>query len=202
VVTSFIIPTSATSLTVGITALTATDNIGVTGYMVTETSAIPAASATGWTAAAPTSHTFASAGAKTLYAWAKDGAGNVSTSLSKAITISVGDTVRPVVTSFQIPQRSESLTIAILDLKAKDNIAVTGYLLTETSTKPTAAAKGWKSMPPASYTFRSNGVKTLYGWAKDRAGNVSAPIPRRTTIHGHDRIDDDVREMEETELDD
>ncbi len=34
--------------------------------------------------------------------------------------------------------------------------------------------KVWSANSPASYTFSSPGIKTLYAWAKDAAGNVSA----------------------------
>src|SRR5512139_3016804 len=88
-VTAFSIPTTATTLTVSITSLTATDNVGVAGYLVNESSTKPVASASGWTASKPTSYTCGSAGAKTLYAWAKDAANNVSSSLSSSTTITL-----------------------------------------------------------------------------------------------------------------
>ena len=149
----------------------------------------PSASATGWTSAAPASHTFASAGAKMLYAWAKDAAGNVSASASSTITVAVSDATIPVVTSFTIPVTSSSLTIAITAFKATDDVAVTGYLLTERGAKPAANARGWRSIPPASYTFRSAGRKTLYAWAKDGSGNVSAAGPcGRHPLYGPDTL--------------
>jgi len=89
VVTGFTIPAAFGSLTVPITSFTATDVGGVTGYMVTESATAPASGAAGWTANPPANHTFAAQGAHTLYAWAKDGAGNVSTSLSAPVTITL-----------------------------------------------------------------------------------------------------------------
>jgi C1A family cysteine protease len=88
-VTGFSIPSTATSLTVNITTFTATDNAGVTGYRLTESATAPSASASGWSATAPETYTFSSAGTKTLYAWAKDAAGNVSTSLSRVVGITL-----------------------------------------------------------------------------------------------------------------
>ncbi|HAM37096.1 MAG TPA: hypothetical protein DCP85_14355, partial [Elusimicrobia bacterium] len=88
-VSAFTIPAAATSLTVPVTSLTATDNVAVTGYLLTESASAPAASATGWSAGKPASFTFASAGSKTLYAWAKDAAGNVSASRSASVTITI-----------------------------------------------------------------------------------------------------------------
>ena len=91
-VTVFSIPSTYGSLTVPISAFAATDNVGVTGYTVTQTSTKPGASASGWTKTPTASYTFSSAGTKTLYAWAKDAAGNVSTSKSATVTITLGST--------------------------------------------------------------------------------------------------------------
>ena len=89
VVTAFTLPATSNSLTVAITALSATDKVAVTGYLVSESATTPAASATLWSAAAPTAYTFADAvaGAHTLYAFAKDAAGNVSPPLSATVII-------------------------------------------------------------------------------------------------------------------
>ncbi len=181
-VTGFTIPSSSGSLAVAITAFTATDGSGVTGYMVTETSTTPASSAAGWYASAPTGYTFSSAGAKTLYAWAKDAAGNVSAPLSRTITITLPDATAPVVTGFAIPSSSNSATVPVTAFAATDNVAVTGYLLTETSTIPAATATGWSATVPSSYTFSASGAKALYAWAKDAAGNISVPLSALTTI--------------------
>ena len=140
----FAIPSTANSLTVAITALSATDNTGVTGYLLTEAGSKPAATATGWTSAKPSSYTFASAGAKTLYAWAKDAAGNVSNSMAGSVTITLpttSDTTAPTITAFDIPSTSTSLAVAITTFTASDNVGVTGYLLTETGTKPVGNGK-------------------------------------------------------------
>jgi len=183
-VTGFAIPSTATSLTVTITTLTATDNIGVAGYLVTESATKPLATTTGWTPAKPASYTFVSEGAKTLYAWAKDAAGNVSNALTGQVTITLStpDTTAPVVSAFSIPASSTSLTVAITTLTASDSVGVTGYLLTETSTKPAATATGWTSAKPANFTFATAGAKTLYAWAKDAAGNVSNALTDQVTI--------------------
>jgi hypothetical protein len=61
-------------------------------------------------------------------------------------------------------------------------VGVTGYLLTESSTKPAASAAGWTASSPSSYAFGSAGAKTLYAWAKDAAGNVSNSKSASTTI--------------------
>ncbi len=185
VISAFTIPATSTSLTVPITSFVASDNVGVTGSMVTESATAPAAGASGWSSSAPTSYTFASAGTKTLYAWAKDAAGNISASRSASVIIALPtgpDTSAPTVTSFTLPATAGTLTVSILSFSASDNVGVTGYLATESSTTPSAGAMGWTSSAPQSYTFASAGTKTLYGWAKDAAGNVSAGLRAATVI--------------------
>ncbi|MBP1624144.1 MAG: Fibronectin, type domain protein, partial [Acidobacteria bacterium] len=177
-------PGSSTSLTVTI-SVSATDAVGVTGYLVNQSATVPAANATGWTASAPTGYTFAGAGVQTLYAWAKDAAGNVG-GQSKSITITTtsSDTIAPVVTSFSIPGTAISLTVAITSFDATDNIGVTGYMVTEVPTPPSAGSTNWISRAPTSHTFSAPGEKTLYAWAKDAAGNVSTAKSSNTTITG------------------
>ncbi|PJA86972.1 MAG: hypothetical protein CO141_01880 [Candidatus Moranbacteria bacterium CG_4_9_14_3_um_filter_42_9] len=76
-------------------------------------------------------------------------------------------------------------------------MGVTGYILTEAASQPAAGAAGWTSSAPASYTFSSAGTKTLYAWAKDAAGNVSASrsgtvivtIVSGSTLIGHWKLD-------------
>ena len=150
-VTAFTIPVTSNSLTVPITTFTATDNVGVTGYITTETASAPSASAAGWSATAPTSYTFATPGATTRYAWAKDAAGNVSPSRSASVTITLpptSDTIAPTVTAFRLPRISRSLTVPITVFTATDNVGVTGYMVSETVTKPTAADPGCSPIPP------------------------------------------------------
>jgi hypothetical protein len=87
---------------------------------------------------------------------------------------SASDTTPPTVSGFTIPATSTSLTVSITAFAATDNVAVTGLMVTESATKPLATAAGWTATAPTSHTFASGGTKTLYAWAKDGAGNVSA----------------------------
>ena len=174
-VTGFSVPATSSSLTVSITTFTATDNVGVTGYLINESATKPTAAAAGWSATPPASYPFTTAGTKTLFAWAKDAAGNVSNSSSASVTITITttDATPPTVTGFSVPATSSSLTVSITTFTATDNVGVTGFLINESATKPTAAAAGWSATPPASYPFTTAGTKTLFAWAKDAAGNVS-----------------------------
>jgi hypothetical protein len=174
VVGAFTIPATSTSLTVPVSSLTATDNVGVSGYLVNTSATKPLATAAGWTATAPANVTAPAAGSVTFYAWAKDAAGNVSASRSALVAITLPDTTLPVVGAFTIPASTTSLTVPVSSLTATDNVAVTGYLVTTSATKPLATAAGWTATAPASITAPAAGSVTFYAWAKDAAGNVSA----------------------------
>ncbi len=90
-------------------------------------------------------------------------------------TTNGGDTTSPVVTVFTIPSTSITTTIPITAFSATDNVGVTGYLVSESSTVPSITSTSWKTLPITSYTFKSTtGARTLYAWAKDAAGNISA----------------------------
>ncbi|WP_226989252.1 hypothetical protein [Desulfuromonas sp. TF] len=174
VVGTFTLPATATSLTVPVTSLSASDNVGVTGYLVTTSSTKPAASASGWSASAPSSVTAPAEGSVTFYAWAKDAAGNVSAAKSATVKITLPDTTAPVVGTFTLPATATSLTVPVTSLSASDNVGVTGYLVTTSSTKPAASASGWSASAPSSVTAPAEGSVTFYAWAKDAAGNISA----------------------------
>jgi len=104
------------------------------------------------------------------------------------ITGDTGDTQAPIVNTFTLPATASSLTVSITSLDATDNVAVTGYLLTESSTTPSLSASGWSATKPTSYTFSSAGTKTLYAWARDAAGNVSVSKSATVTVSGTDTI--------------
>jgi hypothetical protein len=179
-VTGFSIPSTSNSLTVSITTFTATDNVAVTGYKTTESPTAPSASDPGWVASAPSNYTFATAGAKTLYAWAKDEAGNVSTSRSASTTITFSDTTPPTaelsIVSFSAPRKAN---IALTATDDAGGSGVAGYMVKQSFTPPPISSTGWAAAPPASFKFPATatpGPQTLYAWAKDKAGNVSAPV--------------------------
>src|SRR3989339_419856 len=92
------------------------------------------------------------------------------------------DSLPPSISSFTIPTTSTSLAISITTLSATDSTGVTGYLLSESSTTPSASSGSWSSTPQTSYTFTSAGTKTLYAFAKDLAGNVSLSSSDTITI--------------------
>ena len=182
VVGAFSLPASATSLNVPVSSLSATDNVAVTGYLITTSASAPTAAAAGWSAAAPTSVTAAAAGNVTFYAFAKDAAGNVSAAKSASVTITLPDSTAPVVGIFTLPASATSLSVSVSSLSATDNVAVTGYLVTTSTSAPTAAAAGWSATAPSNVTAAAAGNVTFYAFAKDAAGNVSAAKSASVTI--------------------
>ena len=96
--------------------------------------------------------------------------------------VSTADTTAPVVTGITVPATASSLTVNISGFTATDATGVTGYMVNESSTAPSSGATGWSSTAPTTYTFATAGSKTLYTWAKDAAGNVSASVSRSVTV--------------------
>jgi beta-mannanase len=170
---------ASVSGTVSVTA-TATDAVGVTKVEFYVSGVLKATDTT-----SPYSFswdtTTAANGTATLSTKAYDAAGNAGQSAGRTVTVN-NDKTAPTVSAFAIPSSASSLTVAVTALTASDNVSVTGYLVTESSAVPTTASTGWTSTPQSSYTFTSEGSKTLYAWAKDAAGNVSAAKSALVTI--------------------
>jgi hypothetical protein len=51
-------------------------------------------------------------------------------------------------------------------------------LLTATPAAPSAGDPGWKTSPPAQYTFAADGLQILYAWAKDAVVDISIFVNR------------------------
>ncbi|MCX7771227.1 MAG: hypothetical protein N2202_09155 [Proteobacteria bacterium] len=171
VVTAFSIPATSNSLTISITTFTATDNVGVTGYLLTETSTTPSATANGWSATAPTTYTFSTAGTKTLYAWAKDAAGNVSTSKSATVTITLNtaDTTSPTAPTNLTANSVTTSSVSLSWSASTDNVGVAGYKIfknyVEIGTTTLTNYTDSNVSPSTTYTY--------YVQAFDSAGNIS-----------------------------
>lgn len=181
----FAATTPVSTLAVPITSLTATDDVGVAGYLITESATVPAAGAAGWTVSAPTSFTVTGVGSKTLYPWAKDAAGNVSSVYGSPVTVFVDQTL-PTISAFTVASAtSTSKTISGITFTAADTggSGVVGYLIT-TSATPPAVGAAWSGAAPTTYTVAADGNYTLYPWAKDAVGNISAVFatPRAVSV--------------------
>ena len=93
-------------------------------------------------------------------------------------------TCSPSITSFTVPSSDTDTTLSITTFTGMDNVAVTGYFVTDFATStPIAASGGWTGSAPSSFTFRTGGPKTLYAWVKDGDGNVSATSTATTSIN-------------------
>ena len=112
---------------------------------------------------------------------ATDLAGNIATAAGPSTTFTV-DNTKPIVDTFTVPTPSASLSIPISAFTASDGTGVTGYLITESATPPLAGAVGWSGTAPTTYQVTANGSYTLYPWAKDAAGNVSAVFGTPPTV--------------------
>jgi len=84
------------------------------------------------------------------------------------------DVIAPIVNSFTVNSVSTSYNVPIAAFTASDDTSVTGYLITESATVPSAGAAGWSGTAPSTYSVTADGSYLLYPWAKDAAGNVSA----------------------------
>ncbi|MCP4754067.1 MAG: hypothetical protein GY866_24545 [Proteobacteria bacterium] len=165
--------------------LSADDDIGVTGYYASETNTEPSASAAGWTPVTSTtgysadvSFTLSSGeGTKIVYIWFKDAAGNISSRESGTIELITPDTTAPMGPTLSIDSDASSTfsRSVTLNLSADDDIGVTGYYASETSTEPSASAAGWTPVTSTtgysadvSFTLSSEeGTKIVYIWFKD-----------------------------------
>lgn len=93
-----------------------------------------------------------------------------------------GDTTAPVVVSFIMPKNAASFIVPVSSFTATDNIAVTGYLITESASTPSGSNPYWSVSAPTSFAFSSSGPVTAYAWARDAAGNISASVSAAVTI--------------------
>ena len=161
----------------------ASDNIGVNRVELYENSVLLTASNVtpvnfNWNTASVPNGSYA------LTAKAYDATGNVAQTGNVTVTVNnpAADTTAPSVTAFTVPATATSLIVPITTFTATDNTAVTGYQVTESATPPAASSVAWTGSAPASYTLTSAGSKTLYAWAKDAAGNVSASRSATITV--------------------
>jgi hypothetical protein len=196
-VISFIIPSVSSSTTIMIADFAADDNINVTGYIITESPSVPELSDSRWETTPTSSYAFISQGSKVLYSWARDAAGNISSYSSAPVIIDIDP---PNITGFEIPASASSLTVSISLFTAEDSLSgVSAYLLSESEETPSLSDSGWLGDSQNNYTFSSQGIKSLYAWVRDAAGNISsssvgvvdisiAESSSARTVHGIDGI--------------
>lgn len=106
------------------------------------------------------------------------------------------DSNAPTMTAFTIPDVSDTVTIAITSFSTTSG--ATKYIITETGTPPELTDVGWVTTIPTTYTFATQGVKTLYAWCRDAAGNISESMSAPVTVDLVFPTPTGVWELEET----
>lgn len=97
-----------------------------------------------------------------------------NTTITEDYTLTTkSDTTSPAVTAFSIPASSTSMIVPIKKFTATDDVGITGYMITRSTTVPFASSTDWLAAPPSNYDFARAGTVSLYPWVKDAAGNVS-----------------------------
>ena len=186
---------SSTSSTIVNLYFSGSDELsGIKGYYLSESSLTPSSTASGWqeisslkTISTSTQFNLSNPGSpgtftKTIYIWLIDEAGNISNRSSDSIDLTVKDQSAPTNPSITINNGSTFTTTAEINLRisASDDVGVTGYYLSTSSSKPNGSEGSWKSINSnqsfsqnISYTLSSYGTKTLYVWFIDSSGNIS-----------------------------
>ncbi len=84
------------------------------------------------------------------------------------------DTARPTVTLFAATSATPTTNPTVnFNLNGSDDVAVTGWKITLSATKPLPGDAGWQPTIPTDFMLSAPGNYTLYAWARDLAGNVS-----------------------------
>ncbi|NTW89628.1 MAG: hypothetical protein HGB37_01810 [Candidatus Moranbacteria bacterium] len=105
----------------------------------------------------------------------------------------VGDEA-PEVTSFVLPETSNSLVVPISLFTATDDIGITGYLITESPDNPAYDDPMWSVSVPTMFNFSTEGEKTLYAWVKDGSGSISSSLSETVIVRIVDSVADDDTE--------
>jgi hypothetical protein len=145
--------------------VTASDNVGIVGYAVTDSTTQPDLTSSVWKA--NKALTVESYGTYTV--WVKDASGNVTH--SDPIDI-IKDEIAPTITSFSID--GDMMTII-----ASDNVGVTHYMATTSTSVPELDSIYWNTV--STFKLDRPGVFTL--WVKDGAGNIAKykePVEHKT----------------------
>ncbi len=159
--TSFVISgtTSDSMPGSGVTAMLVSTDNGLNWYSATYT---PGASSWSYTWNNPAD------GVYTIKSQAVDLATNVQNPFA-SIAVTVDNT--PPAVAFTMPAVYHSITVPITTFTATDTNGISHYCLTSTNSYGGCV---WDPTKPTTVTFASEGSNTVYAWARDPAGNVSA----------------------------
>lgn len=86
----------------------------------------------------------------------------------------IHDTELPTITDFNlISNDPTAYQVITFTLHGSDNVGIEYWLVNESSTKPDSDDPAFSTGKPENYTLSSGyGIKTVYVWARDAAGNV------------------------------
>lgn len=115
-----------------------------------------------------------------LHVFSVLGTDSLGNKLSVTRVFNKGDFEQPVISQFSMPPASSSFTVP-LTFTASDNVGITGWCQVY-GTATVANSCVWSSTQITSRTFNSQGLKTITGFVKDAAGNISAPAIATTSI--------------------
>lgn len=88
----------------------------------------------------------------------------------------------PMVTAFDVSDSSLSpIPVRVFTATDADG-SIAGYLITETSAKPSVNAAGWTATAPTEYATPAVGTVVLYAWAMDDQGSVSSSLSDTMTV--------------------
>jgi len=119
---------------------------------------------------------------KVLSIWLKDAAGNISAPVDTG-SVSL-DTVAPTAPSLSLTSVNPT-RIKAASIKVNDCSDIAKVYLSESGTPPTAQNSGWVDCSANAITFAlssADGNKSIYGFAKDLAGNVSVASSPTTVL--------------------
>ena len=175
--------TASSTISLGGTASDATSGVGSVTWSNSRGGSGTASGKTSWSVSTIT----LSSGSNVITVTVTDGAGNTGTD---TITVTYSNTTPSGSININSGTAYTKSTNVTLNLSAMDNVGVTGYYLSTSSTVPLATATGWTAVTSTtsynanvSYTLSSgDGSKTVYVWYKDAAGNVSATASDSITL--------------------
>lgn len=153
------------------------DNISIDGWFITLDPEQPDYQTPGWIVQQPDSYILPQvSGVYNLYLWVMDRQGNVS-NLFEPITVEL-DCDPPVVTGGLISPAVTNNQLVELAVEATENKEVAGWFCTLTEQASAVNDPGWLTVKPVNYELPDvSDQYTLFIWAKDKAGNIGAPLP-------------------------
>jgi len=161
---------------------------GVVAWLISETqSTQPPENDSRWGIEPVTFTLSAGDGLKRVYIWVKNGAGNINTGpVSATITL---DTIAPVNPTLVLSDQTSGSTMftnsQIVNVVVGNDADAVAWLISETqSTQPAENNPGWVNIEPVTFNLSAvDGLKKVYIWVKDAAGNIdTGPVSATITL--------------------